>query len=89
GRALGFSAIGPDSTTVEGLAGSPYDFPNYRVDHAVVETLVPVGFWRSVGHSATGFFMESFLDELAIGSGIDPFAYRFALLQHDPRSLAV
>ena len=26
---------------------------------------VPVGFWRSVGHSYTGFVVESFIDELA------------------------
>ena len=28
---------------------------------------VPVGFWRSVGNSHNGFFMESFMDEAAHG----------------------
>jgi isoquinoline 1-oxidoreductase beta subunit len=42
-----------------------------------------------VAHTQHTFFNESFVDELAHDAGIDPFEYRRALLQHDPRHLAV
>jgi isoquinoline 1-oxidoreductase subunit beta len=37
---------------------------------------VPVGFWRSVGHSHNAFFSESFVDELAFATQTDPLAFR-------------
>jgi isoquinoline 1-oxidoreductase beta subunit len=50
---------------------------------------VPVGFWRSVGHSHNAFFSESFVDELAAVAGKDPVAFRLALLARAPRFRAV
>jgi isoquinoline 1-oxidoreductase subunit beta len=50
---------------------------------------VPVGFWRSVGHSHNAFFSESFVDELAAETKQDPVAFRSALLTDAPRYLAV
>jgi len=50
---------------------------------------VPVGFWRSVGHSHSAFFDESFIDEMAHFEKKDPFEYRRALLMHQPRHRAV
>jgi isoquinoline 1-oxidoreductase beta subunit len=50
---------------------------------------VPVGFWRSVGHSHNAFFSESFIDELAHEAKQDPVAFRLALLQETPRHAAV
>jgi isoquinoline 1-oxidoreductase beta subunit len=50
---------------------------------------VPWGFWRSVDHSLHGFFTESFIDEVAIAAGEDPYEYRRALLADKPRYLAV
>jgi isoquinoline 1-oxidoreductase beta subunit len=50
---------------------------------------VPVGFWRSVGHSHNAFFMESFVDELAAAAGADGVAFRRRLLANAPRHLAV
>ena len=41
---------------------------------------VPVGFWRSVGHSHTAFAIESFVDELAHSVGVDPYQLRLKLL---------
>jgi isoquinoline 1-oxidoreductase beta subunit len=49
----------------------------------------PWGPWRSVDHSVHGFFVESFIDELAAEAGADPLAYRKALAKGDARKLAV
>ncbi|HYE01247.1 MAG TPA: molybdopterin cofactor-binding domain-containing protein [Alphaproteobacteria bacterium] len=79
----------PDLTVIEGLADTPYDLGRLRVEHAERETPVPVGFWRSVGHSYTAFFIESFIDELAAASAQDPLDYRRRLLADRPRHLAL
>ncbi|MAI27808.1 MAG: isoquinoline 1-oxidoreductase [Spirochaeta sp.] len=52
-------------------------------------THVPYGAWRSVDHSSHGFFVESFIDELAIAAGQDPVSYRDSLLIDQPRLRAV
>jgi isoquinoline 1-oxidoreductase beta subunit len=72
-----------------GLAHNPYSIPNQRVDVAVIDLPVPVGWWRSVQGSNNGFYRECFLDELANAAGIDPIAYRRKLLADSPRHLAV
>jgi isoquinoline 1-oxidoreductase beta subunit len=79
----------PDKTNAEGAAHLPYRLPNRRVVHVEVESPLPVGFWRSVGHSFNAFFTESFLDECAAAAGRDPLAYRRALLTGRPRHLQV
>jgi isoquinoline 1-oxidoreductase beta subunit len=78
-----------DKTTAEGAFDQPYEWPNVRVAQTTVELPVPVGFWRSVGHSHQAFFVESFMDELAAAAGKDPVAFRAGLLAHHPRHLAV
>jgi isoquinoline 1-oxidoreductase beta subunit len=50
---------------------------------------VPTAPWRSVEASWHGFFIESFVDELAHAAGKDPLVYRRTLLQKSPRHLAV
>jgi isoquinoline 1-oxidoreductase beta subunit len=90
GRLAPFAATSePDPSSVEGLAFSPYGFSNYLVEHRLMETPVPVGFWRSVGHSINAFFMESFVDQLAAEAGRDPFDLRMELLAKRPRFRAV
>lgn len=89
GRTLGLPGGGPDKTTAEGAFDTAYEFPAVRVAHATVDLPVPVGFWRSVGHSHQAFFKESFIDECAQAAGQDPLAYRLALLQEHPREAAV
>ncbi|MFN0160261.1 MAG: xanthine dehydrogenase family protein molybdopterin-binding subunit, partial [Burkholderiales bacterium] len=86
---LGFSAMGPDKTSAEGAADVPYEFPTHRVEHALVKNAVPLGFWRSVGHSQNAFFGETFMDEVAAAAGKDPVALRRSLLARHPRHLAV
>ncbi len=67
----------------------PYDVANMDVRFANGHNTAPWGAWRSVDHSVQGFFIESFIDELAHEAGQDPYQYRRALLAHDPRMLAV
>src|SRR6202171_4292199 len=56
---------GVDSTSVEGAADLLYGIPNLQVDLHSPKIGVPVQWWRSVGHSHTGFSVESFFDEMA------------------------
>jgi isoquinoline 1-oxidoreductase beta subunit len=79
----------PDKTTAEGLFDLPYGFANQRMEHVATRMGVPVGFWRSVGHSHNAFFSESFVDELAVAAGQDPLEFRLALLAREPRFKAV
>ena len=88
-RYYGVPRIPIDKTTSEGAFDQPYEWPAARVAHKIVELPVPVGFWRSVGHSHQAFFTESFTDELAAAAGQDPIAFRAALLAQHPRHLAV
>ncbi len=88
-RYYGMPRIPIDKTTCEGAFDQPYEWPTARVAHKIVELPVPVGFWRSVGHSHQAFFTESFTDELAAAAGQDPIAFRAALLGQHPRHLAV
>ena len=79
----------PDKTTAEGLFDLPYEFANQRMEHVATRMGVPVGFWRSVGHSHNAFFSESFIDELAAAAKQDALEFRRRLLVHAPRHLAV
>jgi isoquinoline 1-oxidoreductase beta subunit len=74
-----------DKTNAEGAFDLPYRMPNRRVEHVLTHEPVPVGFWRSVGHSFNAFFTECFLDECANAAGKDPVAYRLAMLPEGSR----
>ncbi len=58
---------GVDATSVEGAADAPYleNIAAHRVELHSPTSPVTVLWWRSVGHSNTGFVVESFIDELA------------------------
>ncbi len=71
---------GIDATSVEGSADLPYEVPNLFVGLHSPQVGVPVLWWRSVGHSHTGFVVESFVDELAAAAGKDPVEFRLAHL---------
>lgn len=79
----------PDKSAVEGLYDLPYDIANQRIAHVATHSGVPIGNWRSVGHSHNAFFGEGFIDELAHAAGQDPFRFRLALLEGMPRHAAV
>lgn len=79
----------PDRSNSEGLFDQPYAIAHQRIAHVATHHRVPVGYWRSVGHSHNAFFAESFIDELAALAGQDPLAYRLAMLRDKPRHAAV
>ncbi len=79
----------PDKTTAEGLFDQAYAIPNQRLAHVATHSGVPVGYWRSVGHSHNAFFHECFIDEIAHAAGRDPVALRLELLRDHPRHAAV
>ena len=80
---------GFDPTSVEGASTLPYAVPNVLVDLVTTDVSVPVLWWRSVGHTHTGYSTEVFIDELAKAAGRDPVEYRRALLTDHPRHLGV
>jgi isoquinoline 1-oxidoreductase beta subunit len=80
---------GIDPQAVAAYADQPYDIPNIRIEYAQRNPHVPVGFWRTVGHSQNPFMRESFIDELAQAAGKDPYEYRRGLLKSAPKELAI
>lgn len=79
----------PEPSAIEGAADLPYAIPAIRVEHVDVPVPVPLGYWRSVGHSYTAFFVESFVDELAYAAGTDPLTFRLRMMADRPRHAAV
>ncbi|MCU0759408.1 MAG: molybdopterin-dependent oxidoreductase [Steroidobacteraceae bacterium] len=74
----------------EGPSARPlYAIPNLDIRHAPLRSHVPEGPWRSVTFSYQGYFVESFVDELAQAAGRDPYEFRRAGLAGKPRHLAV
>ncbi|HEX6375395.1 MAG TPA: molybdopterin cofactor-binding domain-containing protein [Allosphingosinicella sp.] len=63
----------------------PYAIPAVTVDYLPAATGLRVGGWRSGAHSYTTFFTESFMDELARISGIEPLSFRIQMLGGNPR----
>lgn len=76
--------IRPEAAAVAG-AVPPYDLPAVGVEHVPAELGVETGIWRSGAHSYTAFFTESFIDELARASGIEPLSFRMQMLSGNPR----
>ncbi|HSI55947.1 MAG TPA: molybdopterin cofactor-binding domain-containing protein, partial [Ideonella sp.] len=79
----------PDKVSSDGLYNLPYAVPHQHMAHVATHSGVPVGNWRSVGHSHNAFFSESFIDEMAFEARADPVAFRLALLADRPRHAAV
>lgn len=77
---------GIDHTSVEGLANLSYAVRNLQVELSTPSNIkVPVLWWRSVGHTHTGYVVETMIDEAAVAAGQDPYAFRHALLESHPR----
>ena len=78
-----------DQSSTEGASDMIYSIPNLLVEAHDAQGPVPVLWWRSVGHSHTGFTVNCALDELAALGGQDPMELRRKLLADKPRHLAV
>jgi isoquinoline 1-oxidoreductase beta subunit len=81
GGAAAMAAVG------DPVAGAvpPYAIPAVTVDYLPAETGLRVGAWRSGAHSYTAFFTESFMDELARLSSVEPLSFRMQMLGDNPR----
>ena len=80
---------GIDFSSVEGVVDLPYTMPAMLVELHTTNPGIPVQWWRSVGHTHTGYATEVFMDELAAAARQDPVAFRRALLAGSPRHLGV
>lgn len=80
---------GVDGSSVDGITDIPYGIPNFHCGWVNAEVGVPIGFWRSVGHSQNAFVAEGFIDELAHAAGADPYEFRRGLLASAPRHRGV
>tara|TARA_R110000796_G_scaffold10692_5_gene35796 strand:+ start:66298 stop:68466 length:2169 start_codon:yes stop_codon:yes gene_type:complete len=69
-----------DPTSAEGVAESLYNVPNFGIGLSDFQTPVPINWWRSVGHTHTGFVMESLMDMVATQTGQDPIEMRLSML---------
>jgi len=74
---------GFDDSSVEGAADTPYNIPMMAVGSHLMESPIPVLWWRSVGHSHSAFAMESMMDMLAEKVGADPVEFRLKHLMGD------
>lgn len=79
-----------DPFALQSVTDTRYRFGQaFRAEYARVDLPPKVWLWRSVGSSQYGFFVESFLDEVARAANKDPLVLRRELLAHDARALAV
>jgi isoquinoline 1-oxidoreductase beta subunit len=74
---------------IDGLESNGYNVPNTRVELLTQNTHLPVWFYRAPGANQHTFAIESFLDEIASASGIDPYHMRRKLLEGKPDWLKV
>ncbi len=62
-------------------SGDAYPIANLKLTYQRRNVGVPLGIWRSTMLSQHGFFVESFVDELAEAAGRDPLAFRRQLTE--------
>lgn len=84
GRVFGLPGPVQDPLMTE-AAVAGYDIPATKHDVVKHDAGLRVGYWRSVSHILNAFANESFIDELALAAGKDPYEYRMSMLAKEPR----
>jgi len=74
----------PDPMACEGLMPA-YSIPNVAIDHVPVRIGLPTGRLRGNAHGYTCFFVESFIDEVALRNSQEPLGFRISMLGDDLR----
>lgn len=69
-----------EAAGVDSLDFPAYSVPNLRLEFAVADTGMPLGYWRSVDDSGNQFVRSCFLDEAAHAAGRDPVEFLLAVL---------
>ncbi|MBS0276240.1 MAG: xanthine dehydrogenase family protein molybdopterin-binding subunit [Proteobacteria bacterium] len=87
-RALDYTGATSNDRALGGI-GWNYPYGDVVLRQKNTKLQFPVGSWRSVDPGITIFFIESFVDEIAHGEGLDPLAYRRQLLAKNPRGRRV
>jgi isoquinoline 1-oxidoreductase beta subunit len=86
--AIDYSGATTNDTAVGGIARN-YPAFDVVVRQKRLPVHLPVGAWRSVDPSITIFFLESFVDEIAHASRVDPLVFRQRHLVGKARELRV
>ena len=79
---------GIDATMLEGASEIPYAMTNAVVSAHIIKNPVSTLWWRSVGHTHTGYAVECFIDELLEAGGKDAVEGRLALMTDNYARLA-
>jgi isoquinoline 1-oxidoreductase beta subunit len=69
-----------EAAGVDSLDFPAYSVSNLRLEFAVADTGMPLGYWRSVDDSGNQFVRSCFLDEAARAAGRDPVEFLLAAL---------
>ena len=88
-KTIGKMMASSDFSSVEGANNLPYKIDHIDVAYSPYDPGLPIGYWRSVGHSQNGFFVESFIDEIAHQLNQDPVEFRRQRLKGNERHLRV
>src|SRR5499425_130847 len=80
---------GKDFIAMLGADLKGYDVPHQLVEQLYRDTGVRTNPLRGISFTANRFATETFVDEIAIKSGIDPLKFRLELLKNTPRALKV
>jgi isoquinoline 1-oxidoreductase subunit beta len=89
GRIAGWTTDYAQSEDVTRETRFVYDVPAFALRHYEFSTNQHDGPWRSVNSNQNGFYSESFMDELAVAAGEDPYQFRRKHLHPGSRHLAV
>ena len=76
----GTSISAGEAAGVDSLDFPAYSVPNLRLEFAVADTGMPLGYWRSVDDSGNQFVRSCFLDEAAHAVGRDSVEFVLAAL---------